>query len=171
MVTETSCERCGKPAHRSYTFHYGRERGMPEYHAPVYQPGLGTTRTETHHYEVAGSQHVYLCGSCVTKRRLLGVAKEIGNTPFMWLLALLAVGGPAALVAQGNLPAAAGAIMATVAALWLIYTFATPEKRVGEEMAIELRRKSLHGWTAFWTTEEYEKMRPETAGRFGPLAR
>jgi hypothetical protein len=171
MAVQMACERCGKQGGRFYTFHYGKESGIPEYHAPVYQPGLGTTRTETHHYQIAGSQEVPLCDGCVTKRRLLGVAKEIGNTPIMWLLALGAVIGPPALVAQGNLAAAFGVVAATVVVLWLIYTFAAPGKRIAEQMAIEMRKDSLRGWTAFWTTEEYDKLRPEVAGRFGPLAR
>jgi hypothetical protein len=168
MAAEMTCERCGKSTAGTYTFYYGRETGLPEYHAPVYQPGLGTTRTETHNYQIAGSQQVSLCSSCVTKRRLLGVAKEIGNTPIMWLLALGAVVGPPALVAQGNLGAAFGVIVATVVVLGLIYAFATPERRTGEQMAIEMKKNSLSGWTVFWTTEEYNKLRPEAGRTFTP---
>jgi hypothetical protein len=171
MVEQASCERCGKRAARFYTFHYGKETSIPEYSAPVYQPGLGTTRAETHHYQIAGSQQVPLCDSCVMKRRLLGVAKEIGNTPLMWLLTAFAVVMPPAFIAQGNPAAAVGVIMATVVVLWLIYTFATPARRVGEQTAIEMRKNSLSGSTVFWTTEEYEKLQPEAAGRVGPLIR
>jgi hypothetical protein len=171
MADQMTCERCGKAAARFYTFHFGKETGMRDYLEPVYQPGLGTTRTETRHYEIGGSEDVPLCDTCVTKRRLVGVAKEIGNTPFMWLLALGAVIGPAAFLAQGNLAAAFGVVAATAVVLWLIYAFATPARRTGEETAIEMRKDSLDGWTVFWTTEEYEKLRPEITGRFGPLTR
>jgi hypothetical protein len=170
MAAQSECERCGEAGANVYTFHYGRETAAAEYGAPVYQPGVGTTRTETHHYEVAGSQQVPLCGSCVMKQRLLGVAAEIGNTPIMWLGVLAAVILPPALVVQGNIAAAAGIVAATVAVLFLIFTFATPERRVAEELAIKMRKDSLSA-SQFWTTEEYEKLRPEDAGRFGPLAR
>lgn len=171
MAAQTTCERCGKSPVANYTFYYGRETGLPEYGSPVYRPGLGTTRDDVHHYQIGGSEEVPLCQSCVTRGRVIDVLKGIADLPILWLLLAAGALFAGAGVVQGNLLLSFGIIAAAVVGFGALFLISSA-KRVGEETAIELRKKSVteHGWTVFWTAGNYAKLHPET-GRFGPLAR
>ena len=176
-----TCDKCGATGASPYTFRYGKQTSVTDYHrAPVYSGSsyTGTQTTWTEHYQVGGTRTAWLCARCLLRTRATRALKILGREyfgfpliAFVYGLFLLSLGYSAyALLTgapvEGNAETWTWWVVATLVTPIVVYVliFAfNPPSEVGEQTAIDMNRAALEqqGWHQFWTTKQYAKLNPE----------
>jgi hypothetical protein len=165
-----TCEQCRSRPGAPYSFHYGRLGGTDI--SPWSSLGGGNLQREvTSHFIIGGVDTAFLCERCLTRARLHRAGRvmrrEFVGFPLFWLFYALPVLWLGATLWQGQWAQAALWLVLVLAvplvAFGLFFAF-MPEESTGEWAGIELHRSRLEeaGWTQFWTTREFAKLKPDT---------
>lgn len=189
-----ACVRCGATPATAYSFWHGSESATD--YGPLIRNVTTTsyrvTQNITHHYQIKGQARALLCERCIARARLRRSLRLLTHEVLGFAL-LTVIAGLMMIAALGAmLQAALGvdwgitasgwwgvrmflAILAGYAAIWGLIWAVTDVRNLGEQLAIEARRREIgagpFGSTRFWTSKEYAKLSPDHKAMLPMLGR